>query len=420
MINKKLIKRWMYKPLLAHLNNLEISMIVGPRQAGKTTLMKMIQDHLVATGKKCLFLNLDFETDNQYFISQNALIKKIKLEFGESQGYVFIDEIQRKENAGLFLKGIYDQGLPCKFIISGSGSVELKEKIHESLAGRKRMFELYPVSFTEFIDFKTGYLYADTLEDFFSSDKTKTNDLLEEYLGYGGYPKVILAATKQEKLNEINEIYNSYIEKDITSLMKIRRPDAFSELIKVLGGQIGQLVNYSELSNTLNVSLLTIKNYLWYAEKTFVVERITPYARNIRKEITKSPMYYFYDLGLRNFSTGQLGDSSAEKNGFIFQNLILHILKERLHGQNGSVHYWRTKDKAEVDFVIARGKEILPVEVKYRDYDFPQIARSLRSFISRYSPKYAYVVNKNYRQEIEVDKTKVIFLPYSDLLFKEI
>ena len=104
----------------------------------------LLKDHLEKKGEKTAFLSLDFENDQKFFSSQIAFIEKLKLEFGNATGYVFIDEIQRKEDAGVFMKGLYDMSLPYKFIISGSGSVELKEKVHESLAGRKAMFEVLP------------------------------------------------------------------------------------------------------------------------------------------------------------------------------------------------------------------------------------------------------------------------------------
>jgi Predicted ATPase (AAA+ superfamily) len=122
-----IIKRKVFEELKSHLTSKEISLIVGPRQVGKTTLMLLLKEHLENEGKKTLFLNLDVEHDKQFFVSQSALIRKINLELGNERGYVFIDEIQRKENAGIFLKGIYDLNLPHKFIVSGSGSLELKQ-----------------------------------------------------------------------------------------------------------------------------------------------------------------------------------------------------------------------------------------------------------------------------------------------------
>src|SRR3989338_4749411 len=154
-----MIKRALFDDLKQHLNHKEMSLVVGPRQAGKTTLMRSLEEYLQKKDERTLFLNLDIEHDRQFFASQDALVKKISLEFGTHFGYVFLYEIQRKEDAGLFLKGLYDMNLSCKFIVSGSGSVELKEKIHESLAGRKRIFEMTTVTFAEFVHFKTQYKY---------------------------------------------------------------------------------------------------------------------------------------------------------------------------------------------------------------------------------------------------------------------
>src|SRR4030043_1053912 len=119
------IKRDILEYLRRELDKREIAFLIGPRQSGKTTLMKILQEELQKKGEKTLFLSLDFEYDREYFLSQQSLIKKIELELGKKQGVVFIDEIQRKENAGLFLKGIHDLNLPYKFIVSGSGSVDL-------------------------------------------------------------------------------------------------------------------------------------------------------------------------------------------------------------------------------------------------------------------------------------------------------
>ena len=124
------IKRYIFQELIEHLPKKEISLIVGPRQAGKTSLMNILQDYLNKKGEKTLFLSLDFERDIPYFKTQLALVQKLNLEFGKKKGYVFIDEIQRKENARLFLKGLYYMKLPYKFIVSGSGSVDLKEKTY--------------------------------------------------------------------------------------------------------------------------------------------------------------------------------------------------------------------------------------------------------------------------------------------------
>lgn len=412
-----MIERTLLKALKEHLTRKEITLIVGPRQAGKTTLMLLLKDYLEKRREKVLFLNLDVEEDGRFFLSQRSLINKIELEIGKEKGCVFIDEIQRKENAGVFLKGLYDLSLPYKFIVSGSGSIELKEKLHESLVGRKRIFELSTISFEEFVNFKTSYRYKEKLFDFFSLEKEKTRNLLLEYLNFGGYPRLVLETELKEKKKIIDEIYRSYLERDISYLLRVEKTEAFSSLVKILAGQIGSLINYSELSSTLGISLKTVKNYLWILEKTFILQRIAPYFRNIRKEITKSPVIYFYDLGLRNYALGLFGNITVgSEAGFLFQNLVLNLIRESFRYSAAKIHFWRTKDKAEVDFIINPGKEIIPVEAKFRALSKPKVSRALRSFILRYQPSKALVVNLELNQRIKLGKTEVIFLPFYEMM----
>ncbi len=409
-----MIKRNLLNEIREHLSKKEISFIVGPRQAGKTTLMLQLKEELVKKGFPTLFLNLDVEHDKEFFTSQLKLINKIELEIGKKHGFVFIDEIQRKEDAGLFLKGIYDMNTPYKFIVSGSGSVELKEKIHESLAGRKRIFELSTLTFDEFVNFKTDYKYNGNLANFYIVEDKRLSALLEEYLNFGGYPRIVLEPELTEKKKLINEIYQSYIERDISYLLKINKTEAFSNLIKLLSAQIGRLVNYSELSSTLGLSVKTIKDYLWYLEKTFIIKKVTPFFKNVRKEITKSPVYYFYDLGLRNFVRGSFGILS--ETGLVFQNFIYNLLQEQITSSSARICFWRTKDKAEVDFVIDAVKTIIPIEVKYKKMVAPEITRAMRSFIEKYKPPKAFIVNLTLSKIVNLNRNKIYFIPFYKIM----
>jgi len=411
------IKRDLYESVRDHMNAKEITILIGARQVGKTTLLKALQAELIQMGHRVMLLNLDIESEARYFTSQQELLQKIRLEWGEEAGYVFIDEIQRKKNAGRFLKGLYDMDLPYKFVVTGSGSLELKEKIHESLVGRKRTFELDTVSFTEFFHYKTQYRYEGRVNKYFEIENDVGKNLLQEYLNFGGYPRVVTEHKAHEKGLILNEIYQSYIEKDITYLLNIDRPEAFSTMIKLLASRLGQMIVYSNLSQQVSVAVPTLKKYLWYAEKTFVIHKLTPFFTNATKELTKSPHYYFNDIGLRNYALDQLGYlDSPHKMGFVFQNLIFRILKEAMQTSSASLHYWRTTDKAEVDFVIKKGVSCIPIEVKYQSLQKPHISRSFRSFIDKYEPAKAYIVNLFYSDSIKIHKTQIKFIPYYQLL----
>lgn len=412
-----MIKRRLFRALSDHLNKKEITFIVGPRQAGKTTLMLLLKKHLDEKGEKTVFLNFDIETDRQFFVSQEQLLKKITLEIGRTRGYVFIDEIQRKENAGLFLKGLYDMNLPYKFIVSGSGNVELKEHLHESLAGRKRMFKLTTLTFEEFVDYKTNYKYEGKLPEFFVLEKERTRQLFEEYLNFGGYPRVVLEETIEEKRQVMAELYQSYLERDIAYLLGVQKTEGFSALIKLMASQIGGMVNINELSGTLNLSVATVNNYLWYMQKTFLLDKVAPFFKNIRKEITKSPRYYFGDLGMRNFSLGVFGNAvSMGDAGHLFENFVFKILKEKIEDSAAQIHFWRTKDKAEVDFVLNQGLRQIPIEVKYQELKTAAIPRSFRSFLTKYHSDKGYLIHLGARRKTVVEKTVLLFLPYTGFI----
>lgn len=408
-----MIQRNLYPSLKEHLSEKEITLITGPRQAGKTTLIRALQQELAVSGKRTFFLNLDIEADMRYCASQATLVQKLKLEFGKSAGYVFIDEIQRKDNAGLFLKGLYDMGLPYKWIVTGSGSLELKEAIHESLAGRKRIFELSTLTFREFVDYRTSYRYQNNLEDFFTVEKEKTLTLLHEYMSFGGYPRIVLEESLEGKRALINELYQSYLEKDISSLLHIKKTQDFTNLVRVVASQIGRPVNVAELSRTLGLSQKTIGDYLWYLEKTFMLHRVTPFFKNVRKEITKSPVFYFSDTGFRNFALGNfgnLGDPAGE--GFLFQNFVFLALRESLKNTSASIHYWRTKYGAEVDFVVNTGSRQIPYEVKYQRMKTPELRRSLMSFQNQYRSKEMFIVNLSLEKKRTENGTDFRFIPF--------
>lgn len=418
-----MIKRGVLAEIEDHLKEKEMTILTGPRQVGKTYLMTLLQKKLDSTREKTLFLSLDVEDQKSLFGSQGDLLNHIQLQVGNTKAYIFLDEIQRKENAGLFLKGIYDMNLPYKFIISGSGSLELKAKIQESMVGRKRMFAIEPISFEEFVNFKTSYRYEDRLNDFFVVEDKKTLDLLEEYMLFGGYPRILIADTLNKKRNEMEDIYRSFLDKDIAGLLHVEKPDAFTNLLRIIASQIGSLVNISELSSTIGISSKTIQQYLWYLEETFILQKVTPYYRNVRKEITKAPLYYFYDTGLRNYLVGLFGLLAMPPvlSGHLFENVIFNILKAL--GRfflPSKTHFWRTRDNAEVDFVLEKGLTPIPIEVKYKNIEKPEIPRSLRSFLLKYRPENAYIIHLGKERQIKIDKTTVHFLPFYKLLEKSL
>jgi len=214
----------------------------------------------------------------------------------------------------------------------------------------------------------------------------------------------------------MNEIFNSYITRDITYLLGVRAPDKFVKLVQLLAVYSGAIVNYSQLAQETGLRTETLKTYLWYAEQTFIIKTVRPYFTNGRKEITKSPTIYFNDLGMCNFSKGIFGAATNTADGMTFQNFIYITLREHDTRGLAKINYWRSKDKAEVDFILHRQSETVPVEVKFSDLKMPAVSRSFRSFINTYSPKTGYVVSRNFQSETTIGKTHVQFIPFWKLM----
>ena len=421
------IYRRLYYSLKAHVESPEISLVLGPRQSGKTTILEKLREELREQGKPTVFLNLDIIEDRQWFSSQHALIELVERRVGQGRAYVFIDEVSRLENAGVFLKGLYDMKSGHKFVVTGSGSLELKSNIIEPLTGRKQTFYCYALSFTEFVVYKLGLEAADFDEEYarvtreLITQPLKRQRLVDEYVNFGGYPRVVLAQTEEEKNRILREVYLSYLEKDIGLLLRVEKEQAFENLVKILASQTGNLINRAELSATLGVSEKTIERYLYLLEKTFVIDVIRPFYRNARKELVKSPKIYFVDLGFLYVAQGILPTMQRRPTGNVFENACYLRLKELDFVK--PPHFWRTKSGAEVDFVVVSPKTggLIPVEVKTSAKE--TLGKSLISFIKAYQPEVGYVYfqsgegkgsNKTY------EKTNIRFLSYHYLLEKEV
>lgn len=412
------IFRQVYFQLLQHLDKPEITLLLGPRQAGKTTLIKKLQEELKQKNQPTLLLNLDIIEDRHFFTSQHILLDFIEKKAGK-KAYVFIDEISRLENAGLFLKGLYDLGSKHKFVVTGSGSLELKEEVVEPLTGRKKIFYCFPLSFTEFAAYKLDVsskkqdrLYAEVTKILITQPLLRQR-IIGEYLNFGGYPRVVLATTEQEKTEILREIYTSYLEKDIGLLLNVEKEFAFGNLVKILASQVGNLINRAELSSTLGLTEKTIERYLYLLEKTFVIQLIRPFYSNVRKELIKSPKVYFVDLGFLYIAQEILPTIQRQPAGNIFENACLLRLNEL--DLIKPPKFWRTKSGAEVDFVITdpqTGKTI-PIEVKTSHKD--TLGKSLISFIKNYRPEKGFIYFQSGHEKGNYKvyrKTTVNFIPY--------
>ena len=383
----------------------EIIAIFGARQVGKTTLMRKIFEKIV--GRKIF---LDFEDPEMVGLFDEDIKAFSKL-YVENYEFIFIDEFQHSQTGGKGLKYIYDT-FKKKIFISGSSSLELTVKLASALVGRIFILELYPLSLEEFILFRTPEMYYMAIS-YLEKQKEVPTHLhkqllreLDEFLVYGGFPRVAIEKTLDLRKEILKNLYITYLIKDIKEFFRLSSEYSFQKLIKLLSLQVGSLVNYSELSRTGNLSLNEVTKNVSILEETYIVRLSRPYFTNKRTEVVKNPKIYFIDNGLRNYIIQDFREPLIRPDvGQIVENFVAsEIVKS-----GKELKFWRSKSKAEVDFVIESPGYPIPVEVKSGIAKSP--GKSLISFVSKYGPKKAFVLHRGNYSRRTINGTEILFMP---------
>jgi len=379
----KLYKRNIFDKIKPYLGDETIIVIIGARQVGKTHILHYIQNFLKTKNHKTLYYDLEFP-NLLYLLNQGTDAFIIDL---ESRGYikgenifVFIDEIQYLNNPSSFLKIIADHYKNIHLIVSGSSTFDIKTKFTNSLAGRTINFEVFPLSFSEFITFKES-VYTNISK--LSSDGLKHIQMLyKEYIIYGGYPKIVLESDIVKKQQHLLQLIDTYVRKDIRDLADITNIYKFNSILKVLAFQSGQLLNVASLSRETDISQPTLHKYLSILEETFIIKMVTPFSHSPSVEISKNPKIFFLDSGLQSLLW--MGQFQNIIQGNIFETNIFSELVKK-YGRE-VIHFWRTKIHQEIDFIIEYevGK-ILPIEVKTNFQKFN--VRTMKSFCNKYKIK---------------------------------
>ena len=368
-----LVKRGILKDISKWIPRDEVIILTGPRQSGKTSILKMIERDLEERGEKVFFFNMeDFEILHYLNQSPANLLSLLNKKNGRKV-FVFLDEVQYLDNPTNFLKYIHDEYKDSiKLIVSGSSAFYIDKKFKDLLAGRKRIFQILPLDFSDFLLFKGAddlLPMANSFLSFQGSIPEDTNpiqrkrleSLLEEYMVWGGYPKVVMENDRGIKIELLQEILHSYVKKDIDEA-DIRSPEKFLFLMKIFADQVGSLVNENELSITLGMSSTAVKHYIYIMKKSFHIKIVEPFFLNTRKEITKMPKVYYFDNGLRNVVLNLFEPIALRVDrGKLFENTVFKLLVD--HFGMDSIRFWRSQAQSEVDFIVDREK--LAFEVKY-------------------------------------------------------
>ena len=320
-------------------------LIYGPRQAGKTTLVKNIQEE---SGLKVLYISADF-SKNENLLMQRDL--KVYSDLTEGYQLLIIDEAQRVPDIGLVLKIMYDEMPHLKVIATGSSSFDLANSASEPLTGRKRIFHLLPLSVEEIFGEMNRYEFDQHLEDL---------------LIYGLYPEVY-TNSQNEKKEILEDISESYLFKDVLQLTTVKYIAKIRDLLRLIAFQVGQQVSIHELTNKLGINRETVERYIDLLEKAFVIFRLPAFSRNPRNEVSKMDKIYFYDNGIRNILIDNFKPLDLRTDsGNLWENFIVSERRKQIlyHRMNINAYYWRTYSGAEIDYVEETAEEISGHEIK--------------------------------------------------------
>lgn len=341
-----MIIRNSYQNLIRHLQNKQVTVITGMRRVGKSTAVNFLLQQVKHDNK--LYLDCEKIEVRTLFNRPNyqSIVDEMHLmglNFTKAC-VIALDEIQLVENLPSFIKYLYDT-YNVKFIVTGSSSYYMKNQFSESLAGRKRIFEMFPLSFNEFLQFKKftlGQTGKYAWKKFDMAWHNRFKELYEEFIRFGGFPEVVLQKKINDKKELLSDIINSYVELDVKLLSDYSLGDELYKLVKLLAARVGSKVDYTKLGSVAGIHRQKLSGYLQLMESTYLIYLVKPFTKNIDKEVSQQPKIYFSDTGIINELAGvQLA------SGQLFENAIAAQLKPL-----GKIQYYRKKTGQEIDFIF--------------------------------------------------------------------
>lgn len=343
----KEIKRDLQSVLDSKIGNGKVLVLIGPRQVGKTTLLKNMLAQS-AFSDSVQYWNCD-ESDVRAMLAE-ASSAKLKPLVGQSK-FIVIDEAQRVKDIGLTIKLLHDNFPDVQFAVTGSSSLDLSNTINEPLTGRKFEYNLFPFSTNELVS------HSSLLEEMRN---------LESRLVYGFYPDVVNNPGSEKEI--LSNIVSSYLYKDVFEFQDIRKPAVIEKLVQALALQIGSEVSFNELSNLLGIDSLTVSRYIDLLEKAYVIFHLHSYSRNVRNELKKSIKIYFYDNGVRNAVLSNFSPCNLRGDiGSLWENFLIseRLKNNAFHNRKSKYYFWRTTQKQEIDFIEEKDGTLAAFEFKY-------------------------------------------------------
>ena len=375
--------RIIFNDIEKHFETPEAVILTGMRRTGKTTLLNLIRDSLKGDNK--LFLDLENPLNRKYLEEEDYERIKASLEFlgisFKTRPYIFLDEIQHVKTLPSVVKYFIDH-YKAKFFLTGSASYYLKNLFTESLAGRKAIFEVFPLTFREFIGFKQASLKIPAIEKSVTAPIHASLDrLYEEYMRYGGFPEIGLKEDAKEKAKALEDVFTSFFQLEVLQLGDFRRNDVIRDLMLLLMQSTGSKLDIQRISRDLKVSRPALYDYLAFLEGTYFIKTIRPFSKGRSTEVRKMPKIYVCDTGLANHF-------ARLDEGHIFENSVFQNLRVR-----GGLNYYQRKSGVEIDFILDQ-QEAYEVKINPTESD----ARRLRKLSDELGLNKCRVVSRKFSQ----------------------
>ena len=379
--------------------NNKILILLWPRQVWKTTIMKYFHKSLIEKWKKSIYLDLDIFENYEKVDSYDWFINYLTINWynkkDENNFYIFLDEFQKYKDFTKILKNIYDNNSNIKVIASGSSSLTIKNNIQESLAGRKRIINIFPLNFEEFLLFKKetklykNYKNINNLkwEDLFNSLKDYYN-LLYEFMIFWWYPAVVLENNLLEKQKVLGDIFDLFIKKDLWEYLKIDKVKIVKDILKYISINNWCKLKYQTLAEISNTSMHTIKNYIETLKELFIFVELKPYFTNKNLELVKIPKIYFIDNWVRNYFIKNFIELDLRQDSWeLFEWFVLsEFIKSWI--ELDTIKYWNDKNKREVDIIIDNISDLIPYEIKFKKSIKSKDLIWLKAFWKEYNKKW--------------------------------
>jgi predicted AAA+ superfamily ATPase len=351
--------RAIYSDIEKHLDTPEAVILTGMRRTGKTTLLTLIRDSLKTDNR--LFLDLENPLNRKYFEEEDYERIKTTLEFlglsFRKRPYILLDEIQHVRTLPSVIKYFIDH-YKVKFVVTGSASYYLKNLFTESLAGRKTIFELFPLTFREFLAFKQASFKIPKTEAAVTKPVFNAIDrLYEEYMRYGGFPEIVLKGDAEEKAKALEDVFTSFFQLEVLQLGDFRRNDVIRDLMLLLMQSTGSKLDIQRISRDLKVSRPALYDYLAFLGGTYFIKTIRPFSKGRSTEVRKMPKVYVCDTGLANHF-------ARLDEGHIFENSVFQNLRVK-----GGLSYYQRKSGVEIDFILNH-KDAYEVKINPTVSDF--------------------------------------------------